>query len=70
MMEMTPKMDCLQRDLTSHFSTDLMMAFRFSGSDFMMVSNSAYLPGRKNTLVRPKLKSLLLSWKLCRTAWK
>lgn len=41
----------------SHFFTFLISSARFSGSDFITVSNSANLPGRKNTLVIPNLKS-------------
>lgn len=45
----------LHLDLTSQASTESTMALRLSGSDFMMASNSEYLPGRKNTRVTPNL---------------
>lgn len=54
--------DLIQRERTSHFLTFATIAFRFSGSLFMMRSNCTNFPGRKNTFVMPNLKSLLLSF--------
>merc|ERR1740117_2463351 len=45
------------RHLTSHKSTLPTSASREAGSAFMIVSNSANLPGRKKTLETPNWKS-------------
>eukprot|EP00041_Stephanoeca_diplocostata_P021481 m.501213 g.501213 ORF g.501213 m.501213 type:complete len:749 (+) comp21837_c1_seq12:65-2311(+) len=46
-----------QRCLTSHESTFSTSFTKFSGSDFMIVSNSANFPGRKKTRETPNWKS-------------
>jgi len=49
-----------QRECSSHFFTFLINCARFSGSDFMIWSNSANFPGRKKTFVIPNLNSFSL----------
>ena len=70
MTESVPYCAFLHLEQISHFCTFLMSRARLSGSDFMIWSNSANLPGLKNTLVRPNLKSLSLRPKALNKAWK
>lgn len=58
-----------QREQMSHFLTFWIRMARFSGSDFMIWSNSANFPGRKKTLVRPNLKSFSFSPRALKRAW-
>ena len=51
-----------------HFFTFAINLRKFSGSLLRIWSNSANLPGRKNTLVRPNLKSLSSKPNACK--WK
>lgn len=59
-----------QRDFSSHFFTLATSFCKFSGSDFIILSNSANFPGLKNTLVIPNLKSFLFNFRLWSNALK
>lgn len=61
--------DLIHLERTNHFFTLATMAFKFSGSDFIIRSNSTNFPGRKNTFVMPNLKSLLFSFSECSIAY-
>ena len=70
MTDRAPHCAFLHRALISHFFTFLMSKAKFSGSDFMIWSNSANLPGRKNTFVKPNLKSFSFRPRALNRAWK
>jgi hypothetical protein len=57
-------------DVRSHLWTLATILAKFSGSDFMMESNSTNLPGRKNTLVTPKRYSFSVIPSAFSNAWQ
>lgn len=66
---MAQNIDLIHRERINHFLTFATIAFKFSGSDFIMRSNSMNFPGRKNTFVMPNLKSLLFNRIACNIAY-
>ena len=57
------------REQINHFITFLIRRAKFSGSDFIIWSNSANFPGRKKTFVIPNLKSFSFNPSALNRAW-
>lgn len=70
MTDSAPHCAFFQREHSSHRFTFFTSIARFSGSLFMIWSNSANFPGRKKTLVRPNLNSFSFNPRALKRAWK